>query len=89
MCNKIFIDERCKDLLKAIENYRQEWDSKRQIYKDRPLHDISSHYADALRYLCVSLPKTQDGTTAEELEKRYIKAVYGEESSHGRFFNNY
>ena len=87
--NKIFIDERCKDLLKAIENYRQEWDSKRQIYKDRPLHDMNSHYADALRYLCVSLPKTQDGTTAEELEKRYRKVVYGEDSSHGRFFNNY
>jgi hypothetical protein len=43
--SKIWIDtEKCKDLLKAIENYRQEYDAKKRIYKSHPLHDWSSHY---------------------------------------------
>lgn len=35
------------------------------------------HNSDAARYLCVSLPKTRDGLSAQELDKRYHEAVYG------------
>lgn len=74
---KIWIDERlCAPLIKALENYRQEYDSKRNIYKAQPLHDNASHYADAMRYLCISLPKTRDGLSAEDLDKRYREAMY-------------
>lgn len=80
--NKIWIDDKkCATLLKALENYRQEYDVKRKVYKAHPLHDWSSHYADAMRYLCISLPKTRDGSNAQELEKRYREAVYGYESN--------
>lgn len=80
--SKIWIDEhRCSSLLKAMENYRQEFDSKKKIYKSRPLHDWSSHFADCLRYLCISLPKTQDGLSAEDLERRYKEALYGDQGS--------
>lgn len=76
--SKIWIDEtNCKDLIKALENYRQEYDVKRKVYKDNPLHNWASHAADSARYLCVSLPKTRDGLSAEELDKRYQEAVYG------------
>lgn len=76
---KIFIDEvRCAKLLKALENYRQEYDAKRKVYRDHPLHDWSSNFADAMRYLCISLPKTRDGLSPEDLEKRYNEAVYGD-----------
>lgn len=86
---KVWIDEnKCRDLIKAIENYRQEWDGKRQVYKERPLHDQYSHAADALRYLCVSLPKTRDDTTPEELEKRFRLAKYGEESNMPSIFRD-
>jgi hypothetical protein len=78
MLSKVWIDEaNCKDLIKALENYRQEFDPKRKVYKGNPLHDWSSHYADAARYMAVSLPKTRDGLSAEELDKRYNEAVYG------------
>ncbi len=78
--SKIWIDEiNCKPLIKALESYRQEFDHKRKIYKGQPLHDWSSHFADCFRYLCVSLPKTRDGLTAEELEKRYQEAMYGDQ----------
>lgn len=37
--------------LDAMRQYRREWDEKLQRFKDRPLHDWTSHSADALRYL--------------------------------------
>lgn len=77
--SKIWIDEvECKSLLKSLENYRQEWDSKRKVYKGHPLHDFSSHWADAMRYLAISLPKTRDGLSPEDLDKRYQRAMLGD-----------
>ncbi len=78
--SKIWIDEvKCKPLLKALSNYRQEWDHKRKVYKGQPLHDNNSHFADAMRYLCLSLPKTRDGLSPEDLERRYQEAMYGDQ----------
>lgn len=76
--NKMWFDENnCEALIRAIENYRQEYDSKRKVYKTLPLHNVYSHAADALRYLCISLPKTKDDLSPEELDKRYRETVYG------------
>ena len=76
--SKIWIDDRnCASLIKALENYRQEYDVKRKIYKSHPLHDVFSHFADCMRYLCISLPKTRDGATPESIERNYREAVYG------------
>jgi hypothetical protein len=35
----------------AIKQYRREWDEKLQRFKDVPLHDWSSDFADGLSYL--------------------------------------
>lgn len=35
----------------ALRQYRREWDEKRQCFRDAPLHDWTSDYADAFRYL--------------------------------------
>jgi hypothetical protein len=76
--SKMWIDEKnCAPLIKAIENYRQEYDIKRKVYMSQPLHDWSSHFCDALRYLCISLPKTRDGLSAEDLDKRYKEVMLG------------
>jgi hypothetical protein len=73
--SRIYIDEvKCKVLIRNLENYRQEYDSRRKVYCSRPLHDKCSHSADALRYLCVSLPKTRDGLSADELSERFNKS---------------
>lgn len=78
---KIWIDSSCKNLIKALENYRQEFDAKRKIYKSQPLHDWSSHWADAMRYLCISLPKTRDGATPEDIDRRYREAMLGDNAN--------
>lgn len=74
---RIWIDEsKCAQLIRYLENYRQEYDHKRNVYSSKPLHDINSHAADALRYLCVSLPKTEQGMTAEEHRRIRAEALY-------------
>jgi len=76
--SKIWIDEnKCSQLIKALENYRQEYDIKRKVYSTQPLHNWASHAADCMRYLAISLPKTRDGLSAEELDRRFVDAVSG------------
>jgi len=80
--SKLWFDgKNAAPLLKALENYRQEYDAKRKVYKSHPLHDFSSHFSDAMRYLCISLPKTRDGLSPEQLQQRYQDAVYGRNSN--------
>lgn len=76
--SKIWIDENKGGLLiKALENYRQEYDHKRKVYSSHPLHDWSSHFADSMRYLCISLPKLSDGASPADIDRRYNEAMYG------------
>jgi hypothetical protein len=76
---KTWIDEKkCGRLIKCLENYRREFNEKRKIYHDRPLHDQYSHGADAMRYLSLSLRYVQKGSSAQDLDKRYREAMYGE-----------
>lgn len=42
---------RMQRALDALRQYRREWDEKLQRFKDSPLHDWTSHTADAMRYL--------------------------------------
>lgn len=55
MLDRIWIDqEKCHKGLEAIRLYRSEWDDKKRIFSQRPLHDWTSHAADALRMFAVS-----------------------------------
>lgn len=51
-----FDADRCSDGILKLSQYRTEYDEKRQVFKPRPLHDWTSHAADAFRYLAVGLP---------------------------------
>ena len=44
-----FDRSRCDVLVKAMKNYRKEWDEDRGVFKDRPLHNWASHPADMIR----------------------------------------
>lgn len=78
---RLWIDEKnCKPLIKALESYRREYDSKNKTYKDRPLHDFASDAADAMRYLALALPRIRDDSSADDIERRYQEAMYGNQS---------
>lgn len=48
-----FDRERCKRGIEALKQYRAEYDDERKVLKPTPLHDWSSHAADAFRYLAM------------------------------------
>jgi len=45
----------CSRGIDALEQYRRVWDDANKCFRDRPLHDWASDYADAFRYLAVGL----------------------------------
>jgi len=52
-----FDDTKCQRGIETLRNYRREWDEKRKVFHDKPLHDWASHGADAWRYLAMGLPQ--------------------------------
>lgn len=47
-------EEKCAEGVKCLENYRKEWNDRLNCFRDRPLHDWTSHGADALRTIAVA-----------------------------------
>jgi phage terminase large subunit len=51
---KLWVDKtNCKDWLKLIPQYTKEYDEDKKIFKDKPLHDWTSHGADEHRYAAI------------------------------------
>lgn len=48
-----FDTERTRMLREALVTYRSEYDEVRRVHRMTPIHDWSSHYADATRYLAI------------------------------------
>lgn len=52
--SKCWIDRaKCEYGIEALKQYRTEYDEKRKVFSNRPLHDWTSHAADAWRYLAL------------------------------------
>jgi len=52
-----FDASKCMLGLEAMRHYRREYDEERKVFAERPLHDWTSHAADAFRYLARGLQK--------------------------------
>lgn len=50
-----FDQKKCARGIEALTLYRAEYDDKREVIKTKPLHDWTSHAADAFRYLAMTL----------------------------------
>ena len=48
-----FDENKCKEGLDALMNYRRSYNARLGEFKDEPVHDWASHGADAFRYLAV------------------------------------
>lgn len=51
-----------KEGLERLRDYRREYDDRRQVFYDKPLHNYASHAADSFRYLATGLG---EGSTSE------------------------
>lgn len=58
---RCWFSDNAKQGIDALRNYRREYDEKRAVFYDKPLHDWSSHAADAFRYLAIGL---NEGTSS-------------------------
>ena len=53
--NRLWIDEtRCEHGVNCVASYHREYDDKKEVYKDHPVHDWASHGADGLRQLAMA-----------------------------------
>ena len=43
----------CRSGIEALRQYQQVWDAERKCFRNAPLHDWTSHAADAFRYLAL------------------------------------
>jgi len=55
-----FDREKCGRGVEALKLYRREFDDKNKAFRARPLHDWTSHTADAMRYAAVGVTGSND-----------------------------
>lgn len=69
-----FDKDKCADGIKALRQYRREWDDTRKVFYERPLHDWASHPADAARYLAISVeePRAASKKPADRPNMKWV-----------------
>jgi hypothetical protein len=55
-----FDEKYCAEGIRAIDNYRKEWDEERAVWKDRARHDWASHGYKAFETASVALEQLED-----------------------------
>lgn len=48
-----FNEPSTRDLINALQVYRREYDEDRKVFRNSPVHDWASHYADVFRYFAL------------------------------------
>lgn len=51
---------KCDRGIEALKLYRSEFDEKGKVFRPKPLHDWTSHFADAMRYCAVGVTGSND-----------------------------
>lgn len=80
---KTYFDKvKCKELIWALENYRQKMGRDGRLL-NTPEHNHASHMADAFRYLSITIRKVEKrGMTQEDADKIRFEAQGGYAQSH-------
>ncbi len=68
-----FDAEKCQTGLEALRQYQKAWDEQRRTFQPKPLHDWTSHAADAFRYLAVGLK--EDSVKTERFSRESAKTA--------------
>lgn len=66
---------KCAKLIKALETYHREWDDDKKKYSDTMVHDWSSDYGDAVRYMCLTLDMHETGMTESDARRGYNETM--------------
>lgn len=69
---RLYVDkDKCADWLEAIPQYSREYDEVLKIFKDKPLHDWTSHFADEHRYAAL----VYNQFTNEQQQREMLRVV--------------
>lgn len=55
-----FSREKCKEGIRALRNYKKEFDEKGNCFKNKPLHNWASHGSDAFRMFALTFSRLAD-----------------------------
>ena len=69
-----FDAERCAQGIKALRNYRREWNPAGETWRVNPRHDWSSHGADSARYMCIGSRDTIAPAQPERIRDSWDRA---------------
>lgn len=69
---RCWFDPKTKQGLDCLRNYRREYDEKRNVFFDKPLHDWASHGSDAFRYLAVGMNQTSNWGKPIQVKTQWI-----------------
>jgi len=88
--NRCWFDEqKCLGGIKCLDSYRRSWNEKQGCWASNPLHNASSHGADAFRMLAVGMQLITDReSTPQDLDQRYREAKGLTPVLEGFFSNN-
>ncbi len=71
-----YIDEGAETFIDAMNQYKRLWDTQHKCYANQPLHDWTSDYSDAARYMAAAVKlgeaKEQSGLKRNQNEGRVI-----------------
>jgi len=71
-----FERDACVDGIKALRQYRREWDDTRKVFYEKPYHDWASDPADAFRYLAIGLQEPVAEFAGSRAPKRDLRWIY-------------
>lgn len=58
--------------LDCLRNYRREYDEKRSVFFDKPLHDWASHSSDSFRYLALGMEQTTTWSAPLKVQSDWV-----------------
>jgi hypothetical protein len=68
--------EKCSGLIDCLENYHRQFHDKSEVFGQKPVHDLWSHGADAIRTMSKAIQMDSSGGMSKDQYKA-LKAQYG------------
>ena len=67
-----FDEEYCADGIELLRHYHRTWDEEKKVFSTEPVHDFSSHTADAFRTLALSWRSAKEEYEAQDTTIRQL-----------------
>ncbi len=69
-----FDEKKCDKGIKALDNYKKDWDERNACWRSQPLHNWASHGADAFRTLATGISIAKNQRSALDIQQDNLRA---------------